>query len=284
MYSTLPGSLSVAMDRISQVFKLEREKGRKVFIPFVTAGDPNLDVTRRLVLLLEKSGAGIIELGVPFSDPLADGPVIQRASQRALTGKINLKKICQFVKNLRSETEIPIALMSYYNTILYPGLEASVKMMAEAGVDGLICPDLPPEEGEELIDLSHRNGIACVFFLAPTSTQKRIKLVSQKSSGFIYYVSITGVTGAREDLPLTIKDHLKQIRSITNKPIAVGFGVSKPEQAARIAQWSDGIIVGSAIIRILEEDSFSEDTLSRIGEFASQIKHSMEIGYDQAES
>jgi tryptophan synthase alpha chain len=270
------------MDRISQVFKLERDRGRKVFIPFITAGDPDLEITRRLVLLLEKNGADVIELGVPFSDPLADGPVIQRASQRALVGKINLKRICQFVRNLRIHSEIPIALMSYYNAILHPGLDVSVKMMADAGVDGLICPDLPPEEGEELIDLGHRNGIACIFFLAPTSTQKRIKLVAERSSGFIYYVSITGVTGAREDLPLEIKEHLKQIKLVTDKPVAVGFGVSKPEQAAIISQWADGVIVGSAIIRILEENPFSEDTISRIGEFASQIKHAMETSHDQA--
>lgn len=272
------------MGRISQVFKLEREKGGKVFIPFITAGDPDLEVTLRLVLLLEKNGADIIELGVPFSDPLADGPVIQRASQRALAGKINLKRICQLVQNLRTQTDIPIALMSYYNAILRPGLDISFKMMADAGVDGLICPDLPPEEGEELIDLGHKNGIACVFFLSPTSTKKRIALVSERSSGFIYYVSITGVTGAREDLPLEIREHLKKIRSITDKPIAVGFGVSKPEQAARIAQWADGVIVGSAIIRILEENPFSEDTMCRIGEFASRIKHAMETSHEKAGS
>ncbi|MGA1842516.1 MAG: tryptophan synthase subunit alpha [bacterium] len=264
------------MDRISQVFQMEREKGRKVFIPFVTAGDPDLGTTRRLVLLLEKNGADIIELGVPFSDPLADGPVIQRASQRALACKINLKRICHFVSELRAETEIPIALMSYYNAILHPGLDVSFRMMSDAGVNGLICPDLPPEEGEELINLGHKNGIACVFFLAPTSTQKRIKFVAERASGFIYYVSITGVTGAREDLPLEIQDHLKQIKSVTDKPVAVGFGVSRPEQAARISRWADGVIVGSAIIKILEENPFSEDTFRRIGEFASQIKHAME--------
>jgi tryptophan synthase alpha chain len=172
--------------------------------------------------------------------------------------------------------------MSYYNAILHPGLDVSVRMMADAGVDGLICPDLPPEEGKELIDLGHENGIACVFFLAPTSTKKRIKLVAERASGFIYYVSITGVTGAREDLPLEIKDHLKQIRLVTDKPVAVGFGVSGPEQAASISRWADGVIVGSAIIKILEENPFSEGTFRRIGEFASQIKHAMETINDQS--
>ena len=184
------------------------------------------------------------------------------------------------MQDLRTQTDIPIALMGYYNAVLHPGLDNTFRMMADAGVDGLICPDLPPEEGEEVIDLGHKNGIACVFFLAPTSTKKRIALVAERSSGFIYYVSITGVTGAREDLPLEIKEHLKEIRSVTDKPIAVGFGISKPEQAARIAQWADGVIVGSAIIKILEENPFSEDTMCRIGEFVSRIKDAMETGRD----
>jgi len=264
------------MNRIDEVFKRAREQAQKVFIPFVTAGDPDLDMTRDLVLMLEKSGADIIELGVPFSDPLADGPVIQRASQRALSGGINLRRICRFVQGMRKDTKVPIALMSYYNPILHMGLESSIELMKGAGVDGLICPDLPPEEGEELLGLANQNGMACIFFLAPTSTKERIKMVAERSTGFIYYVSVTGVTGAREDLPSTIKDHIKQIRSLTDKPIAVGFGVSKPEQAARIAQWADGVIVGSAIIRILEESHFSEDGITRIGEYVSQIKHAME--------
>jgi tryptophan synthase alpha chain len=265
------------MDRISQAFQLARTKGGKVFIPFVTAGDPDLNVTRSLVEILEKNGADIIELGVPFSDPLADGPVIQRASKRALTGGVNLPKICRFIMDLRSRTSIPIALMSYYNPILRHGLDETLKMMADSGIDGLICPDLPPEEGEALITAAQKSEIDVIFFLAPTSTPKRIEFVSAMSTGFIYYVSVIGVTGARDDLPLTIKDHLKQIRSITEKPIAVGFGVSNPEQAARIVQWADGVIIGSAIIRMLEKGDFSEKTIMQVGEFASQIKSAMGI-------
>lgn len=264
------------MNRITQVFEAARAKGRKVFIPFVTAGDPDLEVTRKLVLLLEENGADIIELGVPFSDPLADGPVIQRASQRALAGGISLRRICGFVRELRKETKVPLALMSYYNPILRLGLKESVRMMVGAGVDGLICPDLPPEEAEILINLGEERGMACIFFLAPTSTEERIRLVAEKSTGFIYYVSVTGVTGARRELPSTIREHLEKIRSITDKPVAVGFGVSNPEQAADIALYADGVIVGSAIIRMLEEDEFSEEGISRVGEFASRMKQSME--------
>jgi len=264
------------VDRISQTFSRAREEGCKVFIPFLTAGDPDLDFTRRLVLLLARSGAGLVELGVPFSDPLADGPVIQRASQRALAKGITFTNICRFVKDLRGETDIPIALMSYYNPILRPGIDKAARMMVEAGVDGLICPDLPPEEGGDLIALGRTHGIATVFFLAPTSTERRIRLVAERSTGFIYYVSVTGVTGARDELPGAIRDHLGLIRTMTDKPIAVGFGVSRPDQAARIAQWADGVIIGSAIIKILEEHDFSEKGVQAVGEFASTIKRAME--------
>lgn len=264
------------MDRISKVFQSARKDGRKVFIPFVTAGDPDLEMTRSLVTILEKNGADIIELGVPFSDPLADGPVIQRASHRALAKGATLRKICHFIEGIRKDIKIPIALMSYYNPVLRPGLDETFRWMVDAGVDGLICPDLPPEEGEELISLGQRHGIAVIFFLAPTSTMKRISLVAEKATGFIYYVSVTGVTGARDDLPLSIRDHIKEIRSVTDMPVAVGFGVSTPEHAARIAEWADGVIVGSAIINILEENGFSEHALDLTGDFAAKIKHAME--------
>lgn len=263
------------MDRISQVFSIAREKGKKVFIPFVTAGFPDLEMTRQLCLTLERAGADIIELGVPFSDPLADGPIIQYASQKALSGGITLKGICDFVKGLRLETQIPIAIMSYYNVILRPGLKESFGWMKEAGIDGLICPDLPPEEGEELIALGEKNLIATIFFLAPTSTPKRIELVSKKSTGFIYYVSVTGVTGVRKELPATITDHLIQIRSMTDKPIAVGFGISVPKQAEQIARWADGVIIGSAIIKMIEANTSETDLMGRVEAFVLQIKHAM---------
>ncbi len=263
------------MSRISQVFQKARKKGEKVFIPFITAGDPDFEITRQLCLIFEEKGADIIELGVPFSDPLADGPVIQRASKRSLSKGTTLKMICEFVKRLRNNTQLPIALMSYYNPIISHGLDVAFAWMNEAGVDGLICPDLPPEEGEELIILGREYDIATVFFLAPTSTRKRIELVAKKATGFIYYVSVTGVTGPRERLPLTIKDHLRQIKAITDVPIVVGFGISNPEQAAELVAWADGVIVGSAIIKILEKGNFSENTLYEAGEFVSKIKNSI---------
>lgn len=263
------------MDKITQVFNNAKIEGKKVFIPFITAGDPDMETTKRLCLILQKNGADIIELGVPFSDPLADGPVIQRASQRSLLNGTSLKKICECVKEIKNQINIPIALMSYYNPILRHGLVVSMKLMGDAGVDGLICPDLPPEEAEELIAIAKRYNIAVIFFLAPTSTQNRIALVSEKASGFIYYVSVTGVTGARDTLPTTIRDHLQQIRQITNMPIAVGFGVSTPEQASEIATWADGVIVGSAIIKILEGHDFTEDAVNRVGIFVRTIKNAI---------
>jgi len=266
------------MNRIEETFRMAKERGEKVFIPFITAGDPDLQTTHNLCIILEKSGADIIELGVPFSDPLADGPVIQRASHRSLAKGTTLKGICEFVKDLRRETQIPIALMSYINPIMRQGLDVAFSWMVDSGVNGLICPDLPPEEGEELIELGKRNNFATIFFLAPTSTKNRIKLVAEKSTGFIYYVSVTGVTGAREDLPVTIRDHIAQIRRITEKPIAVGFGVSNPKQAAEIAACTDGVIVGSAIREILERENFSKDSLKDVGVFVKEIKFSINQG------
>lgn len=260
---------------IEKIFRDAKQNKRKVFIPFITCGDPNFEMTRKLCLTLEENGADIIELGVPFSDPLADGPIIQRASQRALNNGVTLKKICSFVKEIRQKTKIPIVLMGYYNSIFKPGINNSLAWMNEAGINGLICPDLPPEEAEELIFISGKNQIDTIFLIAPTSTLERIKYISQKTTGFIYYVSVTGVTGTRETLPFEVKEHITKIRNLTNLPIAVGFGISSPKQAAEIAKYSDGIIIGSAIIKILEKNDFSDLALTDISLFASKIRESL---------
>ncbi|MDH5202012.1 MAG: tryptophan synthase subunit alpha [Nitrospirota bacterium] len=239
--------------RIEKIFKILRKENKKAFIPYIMAGDPSLEKTRDIVLMFEECGADIVELGVPFTDPIADGPTIQRASERALKAGVTLKKVIVFVNELRQSTQIPIVLMTYYNPVLKYGEENFIKDAKDAGVDGVIVPDLPPDEGEEFISQSRKAGLSTIFLLAPTSTSDRIKKVAKASKGFIYYVTITGVTGSALLLDGSIETVLSEIRKYTDKPVAVGFGVSTPEEASVVAKISDGVIVGSAIVRRLHE-------------------------------
>jgi tryptophan synthase alpha chain len=232
--------------------KLKREGG-KAFIPYIMAGDPSLEKTKEVVLLFEECGADIVELGVPFSDPLADGPTIQRAAERALQNGVTLRKVISLVRELRQLTQIPLVLMTYYNPVFKYGPEAFVADAVDAGVDGVIIPDLPPDEAYELMKLSRKSGLDTIFLLAPTSTEDRIKKVVQSASGFIYYVSITGTTGSGLLLDGSMETLLSNIRKHTEKPIAVGFGISNPEDASAISKISDGVIVGSAIVKRLHE-------------------------------
>jgi tryptophan synthase alpha chain len=238
---------------IEKAFKKLKKENKKAFIPYIMAGDPSLEKTRDIVLMFEECGADIVELGVPFTDPIADGPTIQRASERALKAGVTLKKVIAFVKELRKSTQIPIVLMTYYNPVFKYGEEIFIKDAKDAGVDGVIVPDLPPDEGEEFIQQSMKAGLSAIFLLAPTSTVGRIKKVVKASKGFIYYVTITGVTGAALLLDSSIETLVSEIRKYTDKPIAVGFGVSTPEEASAVAKVSDGVIVGSAIVRRLHE-------------------------------
>jgi tryptophan synthase alpha chain len=218
------------------------------------AGDPSLDVTESLVLTLAESGADLIELGVPFSDPIADGPVIQQAAERALQSGTTLKKILSTVRSLRSKTSVPIIFMAYYNTILAMGLEKLCAEAVSAGVDGLIVPDLPPEESDELYHATKKaGGPVVIFLLAPTSTPQRRKEVIKRTHGFIYYVSLTGITGAQLPDLNQVKKNVQAIRKIGKKPVAVGFGIATPEQAKNVAQFSDGVIIGSALVRNIAE-------------------------------
>lgn len=254
------------MNRIDKKFKELRRQKKKAFIVYITAGDPNLAATEKLVVALEKSGADIIELGIPFSDPLADGPTIQAASQRALKAGASLKKIFKTVSAIRKKTDIPIVFMTYYNPVLQFGLAGFFKGCARCGVDGVIIPDLPAEEAKELIGLGRKNKISTIFLAAPTSTRKRIINIAKSSSGFIYYVSLTGVTGARSKLPAELKSKVRSIKSITDKPVAVGFGISAGTQAEEIAKVADGVIVGSAIVKMIGE---KKDFISRVSRFAN---------------
>jgi tryptophan synthase alpha chain len=239
--------------RIGDTFKKLKIKGGKAFIPYIMAGDPSLERTKDIVLLFEESGADIVELGVPFTDPLADGPVIQRASERALLGGITLKKVIAFVKDIRQSTQIPLILMTYYNPVFKYGEEMFVKDAKDAGVDGVIIPDLPPDEAGNLIRSSRKVSLDTIFLLAPTSTTDRIEKVAKASKGFIYYVPMTGITGSKLLLDGSLELLISEIRKYTDKPVAVGFGVSTPEEASSVAKVSDGVIVGSAIVKRIHE-------------------------------
>ena len=263
------------MDTISKLLIELKNQGKTAFIPFITAGDQNLDLTRELVFALEKGGADIIELGVPFSDPLADGPIIQRASERALASGTSLLKIIDFVKDIRTQSNIPIVLMSYVNPIFRLGFKMTISKAVEAGINGFIIPDLPPEEADSLIEFGLKNKVAIIFFLAPTSSEKRIVLVSKKSTGYIYYVSVTGVTGTRKTLDSSLKDQLSSIHKFTKKPIAVGFGISNPKQAKEVSKYADAVIIGSAIVKIIESKGKSKDIVSKVEKFAKDIKKAL---------
>ena len=241
-------------------------------MPYLCAGDPTPELTAKLLLTLEAAGADIIELGVPFSDPIADGPTIQRASERALAHSISLQQILEIVRSLRDQTEIPIALMSYYNPIFRMGEEAFCKAAQEAGVDGLIVPDLPPEQAQQLLEIAPRYNLATIFLVAPTSPPERMQLITSVSTGFIYCVSLTGVTGARAMLSDEIAPMITELRNHTDKPISVGFGVSTSEQAKQVAGIADGVIVGSAIVNVIEENIDDESKLlTAVKQFASDL-------------
>lgn len=241
------------MSRIEKKFREVLGRKGKAFIPYIMAGDPNLERTRELVGILEECGADIIELGVPFSDPLADGPTIQKAAQRAIGEGVTLGKVIEFVGSLRKTTQIPIVLMTYYNLIFRYGEERFVREAYAAGADGIIVPDLPPDEAGVLLSFSKNTGFDVIFLVAPTSTGERIKKVAGASRGFIYYVSITGITGSKLSIDASIGSHIAKIRQTSRKPVAVGFGIATPEEASEIAQIADGVIVGSAIVKRVED-------------------------------
>lgn len=237
------------MSRIGRRFAVLRREGKKAFIPYVMAGHPDLAATRRMITLLEECGADIIELGVPFSDPLADGPTIQAAAQQALAGGVTLSSVIGFVGELRKSTKIPLILMTYYNPVFKYGEERFCRDAASAGVDGVIIPDLPPDEAGGMISSSRDHGIDTIFLLAPTSTPGRMQRVARSTRGFLYYVPITGITGSQLTLDESLASAISKIRTLTATPVAVGFGVAHPEEAAAVARAADGVIVGSAIVK-----------------------------------
>lgn len=240
------------MSRIASKFEYLRRAGRKAFIPYITAGDPDLETTLRLILELERSSADIIELGVPFSDPMADGPVIQRASERALRNNVSARDCLQLVRRVREQSEIPIVLFSYLNPLLALRSQALGDELRRAGVDGVLATDLVPEEANGFVKSIRDAGIDTIFLVAPTSTDERIKLIAQASSGFVYAVSRTGVTGVRQSLSDAAAKLVERVRRFTEMPIAVGFGISTPEQVREVWQHADAAVVGSRIVAEIE--------------------------------
>ena len=259
------------MTRIDRVFKRLKARGEGALIPFITAGDPDLATTRALALEMAARGADLLELGIPFSDPLADGPIIQAASNRALRMGVHLKEVLQVAGALRRETEIPLILMGYYNPILQYGLERTVQEAAALGVDGFIIPDLPPEEAGPWRLAAAKAGVAAIFLAAPTSGDERIHRIGRLTRGFLYYVSVTGITGARRELPPELIAALREVRSLVKCPLAVGFGISSPEQVARLATYVDGVVVGSAIVQRVARLK-GQKLIKEVGEFIAALK------------
>jgi tryptophan synthase alpha chain len=253
------------MSAIDEVFARCSAERRAAFIPFIMAGDPSLAVTATLMDALVAGGADLIELGVPWSDPIADGPVNQRAAARSLAGGTKLSGIFELVARHRERLGVPIVLFSYFNPVHARGVERFAEQAAASGVDGVLCVDLPPEEGaHEFVPALRERGVDTVFLLAPTSTKERIDLICGVSSGFVYYVSRTGVTGVRDDLERDLTKDIKRCRRRLDLPLAVGFGISRPAQVAAVASEADGVVVGSALVRLIEDLGASPDLASAL--------------------
>jgi tryptophan synthase alpha chain len=257
--------------RIGEKFKELKARGEKAFIPFIMAGDPDLETTIRLVPELERSGSHIVELGIPFSDPVADGPTIQRAGSRALRHGYHMSDFLKAVETIRRETEVPLLLFSYYNPVYHYGLEALARDARAAGVDGILVTDITPEEGAEYCDCLERNELDAVFLAAPTSGKERIARIARCSRGFLYVVSRTGVTGAQQELSDSIRPTVERVRPYTDLPIAVGFGISHPDQVRAVWRVCDGAVVGSAIVGKMEQVADPSSLLPEIGKFCSWL-------------
>jgi tryptophan synthase alpha chain len=262
----------MTMISISKHFESLRAANKCALIPFITAGDPDLENTAEALRLLDASGADFIELGVPYSDSLADGPIIQAAATRALKQGTHLADVLSMAQSVTRSLKSQIILFTYYNPILNLGSEKFIKQAADAGIKGLVVPDLPLEEARELINFAGIYGIELTLFITPNTSPERIKEIARQSQGFIYLVSVTGVTGVREQIQTRVKDLLSEIRSVTNKPIGVGFGISTPEQARQMREWgADAVIVGSAFVQLLGENT-PYNGLRAIREFCSDLK------------
>ena len=263
------------MRRIERKFRELKKREEKALVSYLTAGDPDLEKTKEIILGLDSAGVDIIEIGVPFSDPTADGPIIQAASRRALENGATLSRILDMAESVRESSDIPIVLFGYYNPILNYGNERFAKRAKAAGVDGILVVDLPPEESAELRKYTDRSGIDFISLVAPTTPSERIRKISRKASGFLYYVSITGVTGTAKPQASDIQREMKRIRGITTLPVVVGFGISTQEQAREIAPHTDGIVIGSAFVRLIDENSSKDNMVRTVSGYAREIKEAI---------
>jgi len=266
------------MSRISSTLKSLSDRSEKALITYVMAGDPSLEKTEELVVALERAGADLIELGIPFSDPVADGPVIQQAAERALRQRVSLRSVLELVRRLRKKTEVPLILMTYLNPILRMGIEAFLKQATQAGVDGVIVPDLPMEEGEGLSTLAGGAGIDLIFFAAPTTSLSRLGEVARLSAGFLYYVSLTGITGGSLSDLREIEKRVAAVKRKSRLPVAVGFGISTPEEARALGRCADGVIVGTAIVRLIAQYGESPDLVRALTQYVRSLKAGLNPG------
>lgn len=252
-----------------------RRRNQTAFIAYVTAGDPNIKFTEQLVLRLVEAGADVIELGVPFSDPIADGPVIQRASERALRGGTSLSDVLKLAGRIRRKSPVPMVLFSYFNPVLQMGMERFAERASAAGVDGVLITDLIPEEAEEFVKVMRRHKLDTVFLAAPTSTPARLKEIARLSRGFVYVIARRGVTGKRSDIPAEVKGQLSYLRRVTKLPLAVGFGVSKRAHVEQLEKIADGVVVGSAIVECCERHGHKEKALEAVGTLVRELKRNV---------
>lgn len=262
------------MSRLAARFSTLQAQHSKALATFITAGDPDLHTTEEMILLLEDAGADIIELGVPFSDPMADGPTIQLSSERALASGTTLRGILEIVKNVRTRSQVPIILMGYLNPVHAYGYDSFCKDAAIAGVDGVLLVDMPPEESSELTVPAAQYGLDVIFLLTPTSDAARISAVDLLGSGFVYYVTVTGVTGARTSVSSTLAQELSRVKQIISLPVMAGFGISTPSQAAEVGLLADGVVVGSAIVKLFEQHR-GEKLRQELRQYVSDLKHAL---------
>jgi tryptophan synthase alpha chain len=260
------------MSRIGDRLAALRARGERALVPFVTAGDPDLGVTEALLPALAAAGADVVELGIPFSDPLADGPKIQRSSERALRSGTTLRRVLGMVKALRPKLDVPVVLMGYANSFLTMGARHFPEAAREAGVDGVITVDCPPEEEPEYFEALDACGVDAILLVAPTTRPERLAFLARRTRGFLYYVSLTGVTGARATLPPRLEENLARIRAVSNVPVCVGFGISTPEQAAHVARFADGVVVGSALVERMAAAASREAVVTEAASFVAALK------------
>ena len=261
--------------RIGERFALLRARNERALVPFLTAGDPDLETTEALVLAMAEAGADVIELGVPFSDPTAEGPTIQRSSGRALARGTSLRSILRLVDRLRARIEQPLVLMGYANPIHAMGGEAFARAASEVGVDGIIIPDLPPEDGSPWLDPCRAAGIDPILLAAPTTPPARLAMLVRETRGFLYAVSLQGVTGARTTIAQGIEEQVRLAKSLSGIPVCVGFGISTPAQAKRIGEYADGVVIGSAIVDRIEQAASKTSAIDDVARFIAELKASL---------